>query len=370
MNIKKLHKLKSELANANSSSVVEGVYWAIHAIVGDYDYKKSYLNRLEKIPFISHMSKVNENKITLNGIIDDLIEDSVERNTYSNVGEIVYDVIETADRDFVRQNSGIAKGNRKKIFISHASKDEAKIRPLIDLIEGIGVPHNDIFYSSHPAYGINLGEDIFESLKSVLNSEILALFLLSDNFYKSAICMCEMGAVWIKTNKQIPILIPPFDYSEIKGVFPNSLAIKLNDKDQLNNLKITIEERFKLTPIHPSRWEEKRGEYLTKVNAKLSITDNYLNAKADNSLLEQTKASNYINGFGISEIDNTPDLKMLLAHFLDKDYVGMSFENIKKYVNPEFTEEHLMNMIKKHPLIIRRGKLKTGDFGVLLIRSN
>jgi hypothetical protein len=156
--------------------------------------------------------------------------------------------------------------NMSKLFISHSSQDNEIIKPFIDLIENIGVPHNLIFYSSHPAYGVGLGENIFTRLKKELEDDVFALLMLSDNFYKSPVCLCEMGAVWIKSNKQIPILIPPFDFNAVQGVFPNSLGFKMNDKNQLNNFKGELESYFKLIPIHISRWEEKRDEYIVKIN--------------------------------------------------------------------------------------------------------
>lgn len=169
----------------------------------------------------------------------------------------------------VQQQNKLQNENMSKLFISHSSEDKDKIKPLIDLIENIGVTHNRIFFSSHPAYGVELGQNIFERLKMELEDNVFALFILSENFYKSPVCLCEMGAVWIKSNKQIPILIPPFGFKDVQGVFPNSLGFKINDKDQLNSFKGLLETHFGLTPIHISRWEEKRDEYLSKINGLL-----------------------------------------------------------------------------------------------------
>lgn len=168
-----------------------------------------------------------------------------------------------------QQQSKSQNKNMSKLFISHSSEDKDKIKPLIDLIENIGVPHNRIFFSSHPAYGVDLGQNIFERLKTELEDNVFALFILSESFYKSPVCLCEMGAVWIKSNKQIPILIPPFGFKDVQGVFQNSLGFKINDKDQLNSFKGVLETHFGLTPIHISRWEEKRDEYLSKINSLL-----------------------------------------------------------------------------------------------------
>jgi hypothetical protein len=155
----------------------------------------------------------------------------------------------------------------KKLFISHASLDAKFLMPMIDLIEYIGVPEKQIFFSSHPTFGVKLGEDIIDWLKRELNGEVFALFMLTENFYKSPVCLCEMGAVWIKSHKQVAILIPPFDFKEMKGVISNSLGFKYNDQKQLNRFKSELESFFDLSSKDQTRWEEKRDEYLLKVNS-------------------------------------------------------------------------------------------------------
>lgn len=248
---------------------------------------KNQMNPLKRNELIKEISEKliesTQNTTEINSILrgyeiqKNLLSDSVssKRNYLKSVlGEITNQTIFKIATDYgiaskyaiEIEDKTIMKQNEKKVFISHSSKDNEQIKPLIDLIENIGVPHSQIFYSSHPAYGVGLGEDIFTRLKTELEDNVFALFMLSDNFYKSPVCLCEMGAIWIKSNKQIPILIPPFSFSSIQGVFPNSLGFHMNDKNQLNNFKSELESYFKLTPIHISRWEEKRDEYLLKVN--------------------------------------------------------------------------------------------------------
>lgn len=154
----------------------------------------------------------------------------------------------------------------KKIFISHSSIDSPIVGELINLIESVGIKSEQIFCSSFEGYGFELGEDFLERLKKELNEEILAFFILTPKFYKSPISLCEMGAIWIKTNKHIPILIPPFDFKDIKGVFPVSQGMKINDKNKLNTLKETLENDFSLTPLKTTIWEKKRDKFLTDIN--------------------------------------------------------------------------------------------------------
>jgi formylglycine-generating enzyme required for sulfatase activity len=155
----------------------------------------------------------------------------------------------------------------KKIFISHSSLDSPIVGDLIDLIESIGINDNQIFCSSFEGYGIELGENFLERLKTELNEEIIAFFILTQNFYKSPISLCEMGAVWIKSNKHIPILIPPFEFKDIKGVFPVSQGMKINDKSKLNTLKETLENDFSLPSLRTSIWEKKRDKFLNDINS-------------------------------------------------------------------------------------------------------
>lgn len=173
---------------------------------------------------------------------------------------------EIVNKTPININSMYYKTRMKKIFISHSSIDKKIIDPFIDLLEIIGMKHHEIFYSSHPSTGVGLGENILERIKTELSNDVLVLFVISENFYKSPVCLCEMGATWIKTNKHIPILIPPFAFNQVKGVFVNSLGFYVNDKEQLNELKLKLEQEFNLIPINLTRWEDKRNKFVENVN--------------------------------------------------------------------------------------------------------
>jgi len=159
--------------------------------------------------------------------------------------------------------------NMKKVFISHASKDKVYVREVIDLIEAMGVPSRDIFCTSFEGYGIKLGEDFLQRIKNELNDEVLVVFILSENFYNSAVCLCEMGATWVKTNKHIPVLIPPFSYDKIRGVIPHTQGLIINEKLKWNSFKETVES-FMNSSVNHSVWEEKRDKILAKINELVS----------------------------------------------------------------------------------------------------
>lgn len=162
----------------------------------------------------------------------------------------------------------VQPGKIQKIFISHSSKDKEFVGILLDLIEAIGVKQDQIFCSSYSGYGVALGEDFLARIRRELDSQVLVIFVLTRNFYESPIALCEMGAAWIKTSEHIPILVPPFDFKDVRGVFPVSQGIKLNDTDGLNGLKVRLETAFQIKGnSHPSVWERKRNLLLDHINS-------------------------------------------------------------------------------------------------------
>ncbi len=152
-----------------------------------------------------------------------------------------------------------------KIFISHSSNDSTIVEEMIEILETVGLKSEQVFCSSFEGYGIDLGENFLERIKSELDSNVLVIFILSKNFYASPVSLCEMGAAWIKTREHIPVLIPPFDYKDIEGVIPLTQGFKINEPLKLNLFKQKIEELFGLDPIDFSTWERKRDRILGRI---------------------------------------------------------------------------------------------------------
>jgi hypothetical protein len=160
--------------------------------------------------------------------------------------------------------------NISKVFISHASKDKEIVEEIIELLEVFGLDNNKIFCTSFEGYGIPLGENFLEKIKHELDENVLVVFVLTNNFYNSPVCLCEMGATWVKTSSHIPVLVPPFDYSDIKGVIGSTQGFKLNEPLQLNLFKDQIIEKFGLQLIDNSAWERKRDRILKRINDNIS----------------------------------------------------------------------------------------------------
>lgn len=160
----------------------------------------------------------------------------------------------------------------KKVFISHASKDEVYVQKIVELLEDIGLTENQVVCSSIPGYGIPLGEDIYEWLaKQFREFDLHVLFVLSDSYYSSIACQNEMGATWVLKTKYDTILLPGFEYRDIKGaVNPNQISMKLDGnedvlKQHLNELKDKLVSEFDLTMPSASKWERHRQTFVASI---------------------------------------------------------------------------------------------------------
>lgn len=153
-----------------------------------------------------------------------------------------------------------------KVFISHASKDAEIVEEIIELLEAIGVESNQIFCTSFEGYGISLGENFIDAIKSELSSDSMVLFVLTENFYASPVCMCEMGAAWVLSKEHIPLVVPPLTYSDIKGVLPLTQGMILTDVMKLNSFKEKIEISFNIkNKLSFSTWERKRDRVCNRL---------------------------------------------------------------------------------------------------------
>lgn len=140
-----------------------------------------------------------------------------------------------------------------KIFISHSSQDSEMLAALVDLLIKSGIPKENIVATSAPDTGFSVGESLYGNLKSVLlGNDLSVIYLLSENYYSSPICLNEMGAAWIRDIEyQYPILLPGFSFEQVKGVIRDKekIGISLSSIDSateqsFDNLVTSLAGRF------------------------------------------------------------------------------------------------------------------------------
>ncbi|MBQ4650651.1 MAG: toll/interleukin-1 receptor domain-containing protein [Firmicutes bacterium] len=175
------------------------------------------------------------------------------------------------------------------IFLSHKSDDILYGNALRDFIVGLGVKDNQLIYSSHPLHKIPLDASIYDYLREHIYSNVLMLFLFSDNYLESPACLNEMGAAWIMRNDYTNIFIPGFNFNNPKfnscAVDKSRVGINLGNHDTLKTAMLEFKNKicnmFNLTVKE------------TKVNVLLDEFVEAIN-KANNEMKDTKEKSRWL----------------------------------------------------------------------------
>lgn len=124
-----------------------------------------------------------------------------------------------------------------KVFISHSSKNKNYGNELVNLLTGIGVNGEEIIFTSNDAYGIPIGQNIFDWLKNRITEKPHVIYLLSPEYYKSVACLNEMGAAWIVESKHTMVFTPEFNLTSPEflngAIDPREIGFFINSHDKL-----------------------------------------------------------------------------------------------------------------------------------------
>ena len=160
-----------------------------------------------------------------------------------------------------------------KVFISHSTDDRPIVEKFVTMLEQMGVEQDQLFCSSIAGYGIPQGAgDLYDFIRNEMgNDNLFVIMMLSQNYYSSPVCLNEMGAAWVKQSAYQSILLPGFQYSEIKGaVNPRDITFCLDDRDNRNyaltELKDRIVRHLGIDDVSQNRWERFRSNFLEEVD--------------------------------------------------------------------------------------------------------
>lgn len=139
-----------------------------------------------------------------------------------------------------------------KIFISHSSKNADYGNALVDLLISIGIKSEDIIFTSNDAYGIPIGNNIFNWLKDKIIEKPFVIYLLSPSYYKSVACLNEMGAAWVVENDHAMIYTPNFDLKSPEflngAIDPREIGFYINNESRIIAFIDTLKTSFTVTP--------------------------------------------------------------------------------------------------------------------------
>lgn len=151
----------------------------------------------------------------------------------------------------------------KPIFISHATSDKVLADKFVTLMEGgIGIPDHQVFCTSLEGLGIPSGEDFIQFIKGQIQAPKAVVILLTPHYFASQFCLCELGASWGMAHRAFPMLLPPLEVEELKGILKVTQILRIHLKAGLNQFQNEISEVLGIKPKAFAIWEKKRDEFL------------------------------------------------------------------------------------------------------------
>ncbi len=208
------------------------------------------------------------------------------------------------------------------LFISHSEIDKNYIEAFIDLIKDIGINEKvDILCSSLPDYWIPVGQNIYDYLKNNLNNnEAYVIMFLSDNYYTSAACLNEMGAAWILSREVTAILLPTFEFNEIRGAIdPRNVSFKLDMKDRVKEFVGNLLVKYKVENCN-NNLDKEIDEFINKIQECAQIDMENLRTKPKIEFMREE--GNYVL-ITLSAVNRTNKIricKSLEVKFTDNNY--------------------------------------------------
>ena len=153
--------------------------------------------------------------------------------------------------------------SKKRIFISHASKDCELIGKFVDSIFllGMGVDSEIIAYTSREDTGVTAGESIPQFIRDNIACADIVLLMISDNYKSSEVCLNEMGAAWALNKHIIQILLPNTSFDKLGWLCSLDKALKIDDADSIDGLCEVFTDKLDIG-IKPSAWNRNKAAFL------------------------------------------------------------------------------------------------------------
>lgn len=164
--------------------------------------------------------------------------------------------------------------SKKRIFISHASKDKELVSKFVDsiILLGMGIESEIIAYTSRDDTGVVPGESIPEFIQNNIACADVVLLMMSDNYKNSEVCLNEMGAAWALNKHIIQILLPNTSFDKLGWMESLKKAIKIDCDESIDCLCEVFSEKLGFG-IKPSVWNRNKTVFISYCR---SLSSNYI----------------------------------------------------------------------------------------------
>lgn len=154
--------------------------------------------------------------------------------------------------------------SKKRIFISHASKDKELVSKFVDsiILLGMGLESETIAYTSRDDTGVVPGENIPQFIQNNIACADLVLLMISDNYKNSEVCLNEMGAAWALNKHIIQILLPNTSFDKLGWLESLKKAIKIDCDESIDSLCEVFSDKLDFG-IKPSVWNRNKAVFIS-----------------------------------------------------------------------------------------------------------
>lgn len=204
-----------------------------------------------------------------------------------------------------------------KIFISHATKNHKIITQFCDLILNNALNINlskEVFNTSLEGSKPKTGEDFRVSIKEELFNAKVVLQFISKEYKESEVCLNEMGAAWVLSNKVIPIIINRDEY-EVGFIHSTTQQCQLHDKQSILNLIDDLKEGGIIGDFISSRLNKKVDEFLEWLNKQEQIDKDEIIIGKGLSNLDKFESDLMFIGDPITKVSTDPIFNTKTGNF-------------------------------------------------------
>lgn len=161
-----------------------------------------------------------------------------------------------------------APSSKKRLFISHTSKDKELIGQFVDSIFllGMGIDSDIIAYTSREDTGVPAGESIPQFIQDNIACADIVLLMISNNYKDSEVCLNEMGAAWALNKRIIQILLPNTSFDKLGWLCSLDKAIKIDNEESLDSLCEVFADTLDVG-IKPSVWNRNKTTFISYCSA-------------------------------------------------------------------------------------------------------
>ena len=298
--IDKLSKLKKLVVNDNKLTSLEfnnhngmlKYIWVGNNPLLNFCVSNDLLSSIRELYTYTSPEKIN----CISNSYRNLFSKRGNVRNFINSNVVVNDKVSMSQNNKKVMNADLKLKKSPKIFISHSSNDAEIASALVDLLEFLGISY--IFCSSVSGYGVHLGENIYQRIKSEYDEhELLMIYLISPEYLHSYMSLNEMGAAWILKNDYLTFILPGLTVDSLDRtcIGKNNIAAIWNGSDinaRMNEFKDKMIDLFDISSPDQNRWENRRDEFIKKFQSYHPAPKEEIKAE----ILSKEQSQNQSNG--------------------------------------------------------------------------